>query len=60
MVEIKSLERFRALDLDRTAAGAVLHNGGQRFLFRGVCILNPLLVDDIWETLTSPVEHGES
>jgi predicted AAA+ superfamily ATPase len=57
---VKGLERFQALELKRVTAGTVLYGGEQRFIVRGVHILNPLLVDDIWETLTSPVEQGES
>ena len=51
---IKGLERFQALRIKRVSAGAVLFNGKQRFNIRGVRIFNPLLVEDIWETLISP------
>ena len=57
---VKGLERFEALGIKRVAAGAVLYNGDQRFNLRGVRIFNPLLVEDIWETLTTPPEQGES
>jgi predicted AAA+ superfamily ATPase len=57
---VKGLERFQALGLKRVAAGTVLYSGEQRFIVRGVHILNPLFVEDIWETLTTPVELGES
>ena len=54
---LKGLERFKALGLDRVAAGAVLYNGEQRFKIRGVHIFNPLHVEDLWGTLTSPAER---
>jgi len=54
---VKGLERFRALGAGRVAAGAVLYNGEQRFGIRGVRIFNPLHVEDLWETLTSPAER---
>ena len=57
---IKGLERFHALAINRTAAGAVLHKGEQQLNVRGVRIFNPLLGEDIWETLTSPPEQRES
>jgi hypothetical protein len=57
---IKGLERFHALEINRAAAGAVLYNGEQQLNVRGVRIFNPLLVEDIWETVTSPPEQGES
>jgi predicted AAA+ superfamily ATPase len=53
---LKGLERFRALGLDRVNPGAVLYGGERRFLIRGVRILNPLHVEDLWETLTSSAE----
>jgi len=49
---IKGLERFKTLGVKRVTTGAVLYNGEQRFNVREVRIFNPLLVDDIWETLT--------
>lgn len=57
---IKGLERFRALPINRVAAGAVLYNGEQRFNVRDIRIFNPLLVEDAWETLTASAEQGES
>ena len=48
----KGLERFQALRIKRVAAGAVLYNGEQTFNVRGVRVLNPLHVEDIWKTLT--------
>jgi len=49
----KGLERFQALELKPINAGAVLYNGQQQFNIRGIRIFNPLLVEDIWETLTT-------
>jgi len=57
---IKGLERFQALEINRAAAGVVLYNGEQQLSVRGVRIFNPLLVEDIWETLTASPEEGES
>lgn len=54
---VKGLERFRALGLDRVAAGTVLYNGEQRFKMRGARIFNPLYVEDLWGALTSPAER---
>ncbi len=53
---IKGVERFQALNIKRVSAGAVLFNGKQRLRVRGIGIFNPLLVEDIWDTLTSPSE----
>jgi Predicted ATPase (AAA+ superfamily) len=50
---VKGLERFQALGIKRINAGAVLYNGEQRFDIRGIRIFNPLLAEDIWETLTT-------
>lgn len=60
MAFVKGLERFHALGIKRVTAGAVLYNGEQRFNARGVSIFNPLLVEDIWKTLTAPPEQGKS
>ena len=49
---VKQLERFQTLKIKRVKAGAVLYNGERSFNIRGVRILNPLHVQDIWETLT--------
>jgi hypothetical protein len=57
---VKGLERFQALGIKRVAPGAVLHNGEQKFNVRGTRIFNPLLVEDIWDTLTAPPERGKS
>jgi hypothetical protein len=51
---VKGLEWFQTLGIKRVAAGAVLYNGEQPFDVRGVRVLNPLHVEDIWETLTLP------
>lgn len=57
---VKGLEHFQALGLKRVTAAMVLYSGEQRFVVHGVSILNPLLAEDIWEILTSPVKQGES
>ncbi len=49
---IKGLKRFKGLGLDHVAAGAILYNGDQAFNIRGVRIINPLDVENLWETLT--------
>ncbi len=49
-------EWFHSLGLKRVQPGTVLYNGEQTFGIRGVRILNPFHVDDIWETLTEPSE----
>ena len=51
---VKGLDRLQDLGIKRVAAGAVLYGGEQRFDVRGVRVLNPLLVEDIWETLVAP------
>jgi predicted AAA+ superfamily ATPase len=56
---LKGLERFRALEIERVAPGAVLYNGDQPLKVRGVRVFNPLLVDDIWESVTAPPEQEE-
>ncbi len=57
---VKGLERFRALGAGRVKAGAVLYNGEQRFSVRGASIFNPLQVQDLWDTLTSPSTDGSA
>ena len=52
---VKGLERFQALGLKRVTAGTVLYGGEQRFIVRGVHILNPLLVENIREILNKTV-----
>lgn len=51
---VKRLEWFQTLDVKRVLPGAVLYGGEQPFNVRGARILNPLGVDDIWQTLTAP------
>ena len=51
---VKHLEWFQTLGVRRVQPGAVLYNGEQTFNVRGVGVLNPLHVEDIWQTLTVP------
>ncbi len=53
---VKRIEWFHSLGLKRVLPGTVLYNGEQTFGIRGVRILNPLDVEDIWLTLTRPAE----
>lgn len=53
---VKRIEWFQTLGLKRVLPGAVLYNGERPFNVRGVRILNPLDVEDIWLTLTNPSE----
>jgi predicted AAA+ superfamily ATPase len=53
---VKKLEWFQTLGIKRVTSGSVLYNGEQPFNVRGVRVLNPLQVEDIWETLTVPFE----
>ncbi len=53
---VKRIEWFQTLGVKRVLPGAVLYNGERPFNVRGVRILNPLDVEDIWLTLTSPSE----
>jgi predicted AAA+ superfamily ATPase len=57
---LRGLESFQTLKITRAAAGVVLYNGERQLNVRGVRIFNPLLVEDIWETLTSPPVQRES
>jgi uncharacterized protein len=50
---VKRIEWFRSLGIRRVLPGAVLYNGEQQLGIRGVSVLNPLRVEDIWHTLTS-------
>lgn len=50
---IKGIERFRALEPERVTTGTVLYNGEKEFSVRGVSVHNPLIVEDVWEKLTS-------
>jgi len=54
---VKGLERFRALEAGRVAAGAVLYNGEEKFGIRGIRIFNPLHTKDLWASLTFPAEQ---
>ena len=49
---MKGLDRFRTSGAERATAGVVLYNGEQQYSVRGVSVLNPLHVRDIWKTLT--------
>lgn len=53
---VKGIEWFRGLGIKRVTGGAVLYNGEQPFDVRGCRILNPLHVEDIWETLVGSSE----
>ncbi|MDR1686216.1 MAG: ATP-binding protein [Desulfovibrio sp.] len=53
---IKQLERFQALGVKGVMPGAVLCNIERRFTIRGIDVLNPFHLDDIWRTLTEPPE----
>jgi hypothetical protein len=53
---LKQLEWFQALGLKRLRRGMVLYNGGQPADIRGIRALNPLQVEDIWQTLTGASE----
>jgi hypothetical protein len=46
------LEKFKNSGVKRIAPGAVLYNGEKEFNIRGVRILNPLQIEDLWKTLT--------
>jgi predicted AAA+ superfamily ATPase len=50
---LRGVEKFQALGVKRLASGAVLYNGEQQFSVRGSRVFNPLLVQDIWQELTS-------
>lgn len=49
---LKQLEWFQALGIKRLRRGMVLYNGEQPVNIRGIRVLNPLHVEDIWQTLT--------
>jgi len=57
---VKKLEWFQTLGIKRVTSGAVLYNGEQPFNVRGVRVLNPLQVEDVWKTLTVPFEKGKT
>ena len=54
---IKGIERFQTLNIKRIAPGIVLYNGEQVFNVRDIRIFNPLQMEDIWKSLTSPQEQ---
>lgn len=56
---VKQLEWFQTLGVKRVLPGTVLYNGERPFDVRGVRILNPLHVEDVWETLNEPSEKGK-
>jgi predicted AAA+ superfamily ATPase len=56
---LKGLEWFQTLGVKRLLPGAILYNGERPFNVRGVRVLNPLHVEDIWKTLTEPSEKGK-
>ena len=51
---IKQLERFQTLGVKGVLPGAVLCNSERPFTIRGISVLNPFQVEDIWQTLTKP------
>ena len=57
---VKGIEQFKKVGITRLTAGAVLYSGEQRFNVRGVRIFNPLLVDNLWDSLTAHSERGKS
>ena len=54
---LKGLDRFRGIAGDHVGPGTVLYNGEQKFNVRGVRILNPLEVPDIWKAVTVQQEQ---
>ncbi len=55
---LKGLDRFRGIAGDHVGPGTVLYNGEQEFNVRGVRILNPLGVPDIWKAVTVQQEQN--
>ncbi len=49
---LRQIEMFRTLGIRRVAPGAILYNGEQTFNVRGIRVINPFQVEDIWQTLT--------
>lgn len=49
---MRGLERFSAIKPAPVAPGFVLYNGEQEASIRGVRVINPLQVDELWEVLT--------
>ena len=54
---VKGLEYFQTLGIKRVKTGAVLYNGEQQFNVRGARIFNPLLAEDVWQTLTTTLKE---
>jgi len=54
---LKGLEWFHRLGVKQVLPGAVLYNGEQSFEIKGVRVLNPIHVEDIWATLTEGSEN---
>jgi hypothetical protein len=50
---VKRIEWFRTLGIRRVLPGAVLYNGEQQLDVRGIRVLNPLHLEDMWHTLTA-------
>ncbi len=50
---VKGLNRFQALGLKRVTTGIILYGGEQEFVVDDTRILNPLLSENLWETLCS-------
>ncbi len=55
---LKGLDRFTGIAGDHVGPGTVLYNGEQEFNVRGVRILNPLGVPDIWKAVTVQQEQN--
>ena len=53
---LRGLEAFKTLELRNVAEGAVLYSGDKSLNVRGMRVFNPLLVENIWETLTAHAE----
>jgi predicted AAA+ superfamily ATPase len=49
---VKRIEWFPTLGIKPVLPGTVLYNGDRTFSVRGIRVLNPFLVEDIWRTLT--------
>lgn len=56
---VKSVKRLEEFELKRVAKGVILYNGNQQFNIQGIRIFNPILISNIWETLTLPIEQNE-
>jgi hypothetical protein len=51
---LKGIERFRGENPERIGAGVVLYGGEQRHFVRGIHVVNPLALDNLWDALISP------